>query len=86
MSDELIANGITAKVIGILAQYVSPEALTGDPDATELLSLGIASADMINVIIAVEDTFDLDVPDEYVHRLRTVGDIIRAVERESTKA
>lgn len=67
-------------VFEILARHTDRAALVGPADGIDLMSLGIDSAEMINVIIAVEDAFDLDVEDEYLHRLRTVGDIVRAVE------
>ena len=67
-------------VYEILARHAEAATLQGTADATDLANLGIDSAEMINVIIAIEDAFDIEVEDEHIHRLRTVADIVRAVE------
>ncbi len=69
---------VEATIVDILATTTNIP-LDGDKDEIHLHRLGIDSAEMINIIIAIEDAFDLDVEDEYIHRLRTVGDIVRAV-------
>jgi acyl carrier protein len=70
---------VRATIVAILRRHAEAPVLEAPADRIELSSLGIDSAEMINVIIAIEDAFDLDVEDEYVHRLRTVADIVSAV-------
>ena len=78
----MTGNDIQGKVLALLGEHIEDASVLDAPvDDIELMLLGIHSADMINVIISVEDTFDLDVEDEYVHKLRTVGDIVRAIEQ-----
>ncbi len=82
-----MSDTIESKVNEILSQYVDVEVLAGKSGGTiQLLDLGINSAEMINIIIAIEDTFDMDVSDEYVHTLRTIADIVDAVRREQASA
>lgn len=72
---------VTEAVIRILERWAPADALRAHPpDELRLESLGLGSADMINLIVEVEDAFDLDVGDEYLHELRTLGDLVRAIE------
>lgn len=42
--------------------------------------LGLDSADSIELVFALEEMFDLDVPDQDFRRLTTVSEVIRYVE------
>ncbi len=42
--------------------------------------LQIDSLDKINLSFAVEEMFSIEIPDESLNSLRTVGDIVRGVE------
>lgn len=50
------------------------------PDAKLIADLGLNSFDMINLIVAFEDEFDIEVPDKDIHKLTTVEDIVEYVE------
>jgi acyl carrier protein len=69
------------KVFDILSRYAPRSALTAyPPDELRLDALGLSSAEQINIVIEVEDAFDLDVEDDSIAKLRTIGDLVRAVE------
>ena len=38
------------------------------------------SLDAVEIIMAIEDEFDIEVPDEEAEKFQTVGDIVRYVE------
>ena len=42
--------------------------------------MGIDSLDKINISFEVEEAFDIEIPDEALGSLRTVGDVVRGVE------
>ena len=47
--------------------------------ATSFAHLGADSLDIVSLIIAVADEFDLDIPDEAVPQITTVGELIEYV-------
>ena len=42
--------------------------------------LGADSLDAIDIVISVEDTFKVEVPDEIIEKIETVGDIVNYIE------
>lgn len=43
--------------------------------------LGIDSLDLVELVMAVEEEFGIDVPDEEADRLETVGDLIALIHK-----
>ncbi|MGC4191517.1 MAG: acyl carrier protein [Thermomicrobiales bacterium] len=61
--------GIVAERLGVDAEKVVPEAeFIGDLDADSL--------DLVEVIMAFEQEFDLEIKDEDAEKIRTVGDAV----------
>lgn len=42
--------------------------------------LGADSLDAIDIVMSVEDTFKVEVPDEIIEKIKTVGDIVNYIE------
>ncbi len=42
--------------------------------------LGADSLDAIDIVMRVEDTFKVEVPDEIIEKIETVGDIVNYIE------
>lgn len=45
-------------------------------------SLGISSLGLIQLICAVEDEFDIEIPNSAIKKFKTVGDVISFIEKE----
>ena len=79
-------SGVTDRVLQILERHIDGtppwRGDVGTRKAAEVRidELGVTSAEMINVVIDIEDAFGLEVRDEHIYTLRTVGDVLRAVE------
>lgn len=43
-------------------------------------NLGADSLDAIDIVMSVEDTFKVEVPDEIIEKIETVGDIVNYIE------
>ena len=54
---------------------VEREKLTGDASFME--DLGADSLDTVELVMAFEKEFDIDIPDEEAEKLRTVGDALK---------
>jgi acyl carrier protein len=48
-------------------------------DASILDDLGADSLDVVELVMSLEDEFDIEVPDEEVEGMRTIGDIQKYV-------
>lgn len=73
-------NTIEEKVKKIIVEQltVNPDQVT--PDAKFVEDLGADSLDNVELIMALEEEFGLEVPDEEAEKLQSVGDVIRYIE------
>ena len=49
-------------------------------DSSLIGDLGADSLDVIDLAMSIEDEFDIEVPDDEIEKIKTVGDIVRFVE------
>lgn len=56
----------------------SPEDITMESLLVD--DLGADSLDAIDIVMSVEDTFKVEVPDEIIEKIETVGDIVNYIE------
>ncbi len=70
------------KVVAILKPYAKDkEALASVSLETSFLSdLKVNSARLVDVVLAFEDTFDIEVADEDADAVDTVGDAVRLIQ------
>jgi acyl carrier protein len=55
------------------ARKLPPERLSLDSTFAEL---GVDSLDSLTIVFALEERFDISIPDEAVRQMRTVGDVV----------
>jgi acyl carrier protein len=67
---------IESKVKEIIVEQLSVNADDVKPDAKFIEDLGADSLDLVELIMAFEEEFELDIPDEDAEKIRTVGDAI----------
>ncbi|MBR1663554.1 MAG: acyl carrier protein [Ruminococcus sp.] len=53
-------------------------AVTQDASITD--DLGADSLDVVDLVMSIEEEFDIEVPDEDVANMKTVGDIVKYIE------
>jgi acyl carrier protein len=70
---------VTEKVREIVASQLGVEESEVTPEASILDDLGADSLDVVELVMALEEEFDLEVPDEDVETLRTIGDVARYI-------
>lgn len=75
------ASEIREQVVKILTPYVKDQdALGSVSDATNILEdLKVNSARLVDVVLAFEDAFDIEIADEDVDEVNTVGDCVRLI-------
>ena len=46
-------------------------------------SLGISSLGLIQLICAIEDEFDIEIPNSAIKKFKTVGDVVNFIEKNT---
>ncbi|MDD6345190.1 MAG: acyl carrier protein [Oscillospiraceae bacterium] len=72
------------KLKDIIADQLSvdEEKITMEASITE--DLGADSLDVVDLISVIEDEFDLEIPEEAVDGIKTVGDIVNYIEKNAS--
>ncbi|OGD72225.1 MAG: acyl carrier protein [Candidatus Coatesbacteria bacterium RBG_13_66_14] len=68
---------IEAKVKEIVVNELSVDADQVTPDAAFVDDLGADSLDTVELVMKLEEEFDMEIPDEDAAGIRTVGDAIK---------
>ncbi|MCS5539321.1 MAG: acyl carrier protein [Roseibacillus sp.] len=76
-SSEEKVRGIIVEQLGVNADQVTREAKL-------IEDLGADSLDAVELVMAVEEEFELEVPDDQAEKLIAVGDVIDYVDKSST--
>lgn len=68
------------KIKTILADQLDadPDSITMETDISS--DLGADSLDVVELIMSIEDEFEIEVPDEQIEGIRTVGDIVNYIQ------
>ncbi|MBW2236400.1 MAG: acyl carrier protein [Deltaproteobacteria bacterium] len=67
--------GLTDRVRAIVVGQLGVEADEVTPEASILDDLGADSLDVVELVMALEEEFDIEVPDDDVEGIRTVNDV-----------
>ena len=59
---------------------VEEDAVTMEASITE--DLGADSLDVVDLVMSIEESFDVEIPDEEVENIKTVGDTVKYIENK----
>lgn len=68
------------KVKSIVADQLDVDEEKVVADAVITDDLGADSLDVVDLVMSIEEEFDLEIPDEAVEEIKTVGDIVKYIE------
>lgn len=68
------------KVKNILIDQLDVEEEKVTPEASITDDLGADSLDIVDLVMSLEEEFDLEIPDDQVENIKTVGDIVKYIE------
>jgi len=72
MSIDEKAKNIIVEQLGVDAESVTPEASFID-------DLGADSLDIVELVMTMEEEFDLEIPDEDAEKIKTVSDVVNYI-------
>ena len=68
------------KVKAILIDQLDVDEDKVTMDASIFDDLGADSLDVVDLVMSLEEAFDIEMPDDQVENIKTVGDIVKYVE------
>ncbi|WP_420125023.1 acyl carrier protein [Longimicrobium sp.] len=74
---------IEAKVKEIIINELGVDAEKVTPEASFVEDLGADSLDTVELVMAFEEEFGMEIPDEEAEKLRTVGDAISYIQNNA---
>ncbi len=66
---------ILEKIIKIVSEQLDIDAETISADTNLIEDLGVDSLDIVEMFMEVQDEFDVEIPDEDVDSIKTLGDM-----------
>jgi len=74
---------VADKVFGIVAERMGVKQEDISDQTSFITDLGADSLDQVELIMELEDQFDLNIPDEDAEKIETIGDAIKYIEEHS---
>jgi acyl carrier protein len=75
---------VEERVRTIICDQLAVEPDKVAPAASFIDDLGADSLDIVELVMTMEEEFDLDIPDEDAEKMKTVGDVIKYIASKST--
>ena len=71
---------VSERVKQIIVEQLGVDENQVDPSASFVDDLGADSLDIVELVMAFEEAFDLDIPDEDAEKIKTVKDAVDYIE------
>ena len=71
---------VLEKVKAILSEQFDVEEDTITADTNIVDDLGADSLDVVDLLMSIEDEFEMEIPDDEVENLKTVGEVVKYIE------
>jgi len=83
MADVKAKVNVAEKVKQIVSEQLGVDEAEVTPTASFVDDLGADSLDTVELVMAFEEAFDLEIPDEEAEKIRTVQDAIAYIEKKA---
>ncbi len=74
---------VEEKVKNIIVEQLNVESESVTPDANFVEDLGADSLDIVELVMTMEEEFDIEIPDEDAEKIKSVGDVINYIQARS---
>ena len=71
-----MSGDLTKRVEAIIVEQLGVTAEEVVPEASFIDDLGADSLDIVELVMAMEEEFDIEIPDEHADRLQTIGSAV----------
>lgn len=69
------------KVIEVICKYVDIDPAKLNENTNIRSELGLNSLELVNIAVAIEDEFDVEIPDREVMNIETLADAVKIIEK-----
>jgi len=76
---------VQERVKNIIVEQLGVEADRVTPEAQFVNDLGADSLDTVELIMALEEEFDIEIPDEKAEKIKTVGEAVAYIQENAKK-
>ncbi|RVZ16346.1 acyl carrier protein [Helicobacter pylori] len=66
----------------VIAEQLEIDVSQVTPEAKFVKDLGVDSLDIVELIMALEERFGIEIPDEQAEKIVNVGDVMRYIEKQ----
>ncbi len=80
-----MAQDIGSEVKRIIKEQLDVEEKDIKPESTFIEDLGADSLGLVELVLAFEEAFEIDIPDEDTEKIRTVQDAVDYIEKHAQK-
>jgi acyl carrier protein len=74
-----VSDSLVEQVRGLVAEQLGVDSAELNSEANILEDLGADSLDVVELVMAIEETFDIEINDEDAESMRTLGDVEKSV-------
>ena len=69
------------KLIEVICRYVDIDPAKLNENTNIRSELGLNSLELVNIAVAIEDEFDVEIPDREVMNIETLADAVKVIEK-----
>ncbi|GAA7186125.1 acyl carrier protein [Helicobacter pylori] len=79
-NSSVLYSALFEQVRSIIAEQLNVDAAQVTPEAEFVKDLGVDSLDVVELIMALEEKFGIEIPDEQAEKIVNVGDVVKYIE------
>lgn len=79
-------SSVQERVVGIVAEQLGVEKEKVKPETSFVNDLGADSLDTVELVMELEEEFEVDIPDDAAEKIQTVGQAIDFIEQAQTSS
>ena len=83
--DKSMATDIPSEVKRIIKEQLDVDEKDIKPESSFIEDLGADSLGLVELVLAFEEAFEIDIPDEDTEKIRTVQDAVDYIEKHAKK-
>lgn len=70
------------RIRNVLKEYVEIPVEQINMKTSLLNDLGFSSLDLVSIVVAFEEEFDIEIPDRKISKIVTVGDVVQILKQD----